>query len=123
MATAEEMPSLWGDSDAMLKDILAEMTRQPVPHLPKPWVLKYVPPKHLRIPGYDYGSVEDTEDTDMRTMVQTNAGFQRKRRSTPPVVAFGKSNAQSQANDQRTAKGLMSPNSYGNLQDLAVGAR
>jgi len=41
------------------------MTRQPTPNLPKPWVLQYIPPKHLRLPGYVYRSVEDTDEGEL----------------------------------------------------------
>mmetsp|Transcript_26384 Transcript_26384/g.44185 ORF Transcript_26384/g.44185 Transcript_26384/m.44185 type:complete len:108 (-) Transcript_26384:609-932(-) len=59
--------------DVMLKELLTEMTRQPTPNLPKPWVLQYIPPKHLRLPGYVYRSVEDTADIDLRNMVEATA--------------------------------------------------
>mmetsp|Transcript_26385 Transcript_26385/g.44187 ORF Transcript_26385/g.44187 Transcript_26385/m.44187 type:complete len:112 (-) Transcript_26385:609-944(-) len=60
-------------SDFLLKELLTEMTRQPTPNLPKPWVLQYIPPKHLRLPGYVYRSVEDTADIDLRNMVEATA--------------------------------------------------
>jgi len=66
--------------DYQMKELLTEMTRQPTPNLPKPWVLQYVPPKHLRLPGYDYRTVEDTAEIDMRNMVQATAEAYAMRR-------------------------------------------
>eukprot|EP00241_Pyramimonas_parkeae_P009504 CAMPEP_0114256322 /NCGR_PEP_ID=MMETSP0058-20121206/18084_1 /TAXON_ID=36894 /ORGANISM="Pyramimonas parkeae, CCMP726" /LENGTH=125 /DNA_ID=CAMNT_0001370867 /DNA_START=404 /DNA_END=778 /DNA_ORIENTATION=- len=37
------------------------MTRQPTPNKLLQWHLSYIPPKHLRLPGYDYGDVEETD--------------------------------------------------------------
>lgn len=41
--------------------LLTEMTRQPTPNKLLQWHLSYIPPKHLRLPGYDYGDVEETD--------------------------------------------------------------
>lgn len=97
--------------DPKMKELLDEMTRQPTPHLKERWVLRYVPPKHLRLPDYDYGTVEDSEASDIRNMGQANAGFPSKRRSAMTPWA-------NEVNDHQMGSGLASPSSFRNLQDL-----
>jgi len=31
----------------------------------KPWGLSYIPPKHLRLPGFEYGLVEETDEGEL----------------------------------------------------------
>jgi len=42
------------------------MTKQPTPNQKKPWGLSYIPPKHLRLPDFDYGMVEETEERELQ---------------------------------------------------------
>lgn len=46
--------------DPLMSALLQEMTRQPTPHSLQPWQLNYIPPKHLRMPGFDYGDIEES---------------------------------------------------------------
>lgn len=116
MPTADEVT--WMAPDPKMKELLAEMTRQPTPHLPKRWVLRYVPPKHLRLPGYDYGSVEDSELTEMRNLIRLNSDSRRKLIGSRRAIS---EHAQNEANDSPMANSrsrMSSGQSYGNLQEL-----
>jgi hypothetical protein len=52
-------------SDFLLKELLQQMTKQPTPNKMKPWGLSYIPPKHLRLPGFEYGLVEETDEGEL----------------------------------------------------------
>ncbi|KAK3259848.1 hypothetical protein CYMTET_31171 [Cymbomonas tetramitiformis] len=43
----------------------------------KPWGLNYIPPKHLRVPGYNYGKAEDSCEEQM-ARIREKINVQRK---------------------------------------------
>jgi hypothetical protein len=43
-----------------MADLVADMTRQPSATTKEVWQLGFIPPAHLRLPWYDYGTAEES---------------------------------------------------------------
>lgn len=85
--------------DPLMSALLQEMTRQPTPHQLRPWQLKgYIPPKHLRLPGFDYGRVEES----LEAVVHTRESI----RLQPTVQAIKQSVSESKRRDTVTQEAL-----------------
>ena len=46
--------------EPLMADLVADMTRQPSATTKEVWQLGFIPPAHLRLPWYDYGTAEES---------------------------------------------------------------
>jgi hypothetical protein len=68
--------------DPLMSELLQEMTRQPTAHELRPWHLSYIPPRHLRLPGFAYGDIDESPEVAERMQASMNPADQGSKMET-----------------------------------------